>query len=84
VDGARDSSWRRRCFTRLYLATKHSQVGVNVDGLAYPLHHPMICGCQTRGHGFPSGAALSHRTAVGGGTFPWGGGVKATRFGYLM
>jgi hypothetical protein len=36
VDDARDGSWKR-CFTAwIYLATKTSHVGVNVDGLAFP------------------------------------------------
>jgi hypothetical protein len=48
VDGAWDGSWRRRCFTRLYLAAKASHVGIDVDGLAYPLHHPIVSGCQKR------------------------------------
>jgi hypothetical protein len=34
---------------RLYLVSKTSHVGVDVDGLAYPLHHPMVCSHQTRG-----------------------------------
>jgi hypothetical protein len=38
------------------------------------MHRPMFCGRQTRGHGFVSGATLSHRVAVGGGIFP--GGAK--------
>jgi hypothetical protein len=25
--------------------------GVNVDGLAFPLHRPMTCSCQARGQG---------------------------------
>jgi hypothetical protein len=57
-----------RC--RLYLAAKPSHVGVDVDGLAYPLHLPTVCSHQMRGHGFLSGTALSCRTAVGGGAFP--------------
>jgi hypothetical protein len=45
VDGARDDS-RRGCFTVcLYLEAKPSHVGVDVGGLAYPLHHPMVCSC---------------------------------------
>jgi hypothetical protein len=49
VDGARDDSWRG-CFTVwLYMAVKPSHMGVNMDGLAYPLHHPMVCSCQMRG-----------------------------------
>jgi hypothetical protein len=27
---------------RLYLAAKPSHAGVDVDGKAYPLHHPMV------------------------------------------
>jgi hypothetical protein len=49
VDDARDGSWRR-CFTAwLYLATKTSHVGVDVDELASPLHHPIACSRQMRG-----------------------------------
>jgi hypothetical protein len=49
VDDAWDGSWRR-CFTTwLYLAAKPSQVGVDVDGIAYPLHHPTAYCRQTRG-----------------------------------
>jgi hypothetical protein len=55
---------------RLYLVVKPSHVGVDVDGLANPLHHPTTCSHQMRGQGFLPCAALSHRTAVGGGTFP--------------
>jgi hypothetical protein len=54
---------------RLYLVAKPSHVGVDVDGLAYPLHHPMTCSCQSRGQGFLSGTALSHCAVVGGDTF---------------
>jgi hypothetical protein len=59
------ASWHR-----LYLAAKPSHVGVYVDALACPLHHPMACGCQTRGHGFLSGATLSHHAAVSGAAIP--------------
>jgi hypothetical protein len=45
--------------------------GVNVDGLAYPLHLPTACSCQLRGQSFLSGASLSHHAAVGGAPF-WG------------
>jgi hypothetical protein len=58
------ASWRQ-----FYLAAKPSHMSVNVDGLAYPLHHPTVCICQTRGQGFLSGAALSHRVAVDSGAF---------------
>jgi hypothetical protein len=42
VDDARDGSWRLRCFAQLYLAAKLSYVGVDVDGLACPLHCPTV------------------------------------------
>jgi hypothetical protein len=59
VDDAQDGSWRR-CFTvLLYLAAKPAHVGVDVDGLACPLHRPMACGHKTRGHGLLPGAVLS-------------------------
>jgi hypothetical protein len=49
VDDAWDGSWRH-CFAMLvYLVAKPVDVGVDVDGLAYPLHHPMTCGRQSRG-----------------------------------
>jgi hypothetical protein len=35
--------------TLLYLAAKPAHVGVDVDGLAYPLHCLMACSHQTRG-----------------------------------
>jgi hypothetical protein len=74
VEGARDGSWRRRSFAQIYLAAKPSNVGVNVDGLAYPLHHPTVCGHQMRVQSFLSGAALDHHAVVGSGAFP--GGAK--------
>jgi hypothetical protein len=40
-----------------------------VDMLAYPLHRPMVCDHQMRGHSFLSDAAPSHRTVVGGDAF---------------
>jgi hypothetical protein len=60
-----DNASRRR----LYLAAKPSHVGVNVDGLACPLHRPTICSCQARGQGFQSGVALSRHATVGSGAF---------------
>jgi hypothetical protein len=60
----------------LYLAAKLSHVGVDVDGLACPLHHPITCSRQMRGESFLSGTTLSHRVAVGGGAFP--GDVKSS------
>jgi hypothetical protein len=60
VDDSRDGSWRRCFAALLYLATKPAHVGIDVDGLAYPLHRPMACGCQTRGQGLLPGTALSY------------------------
>jgi hypothetical protein len=74
VNGARDGSWRHRCFTQLYLAAKPSHMGVDVDGLACSLHCLTVCDRQTKGYDFLSGVALSHHTAVGGGAFL--GGAK--------
>jgi hypothetical protein len=54
---------------RIYLAAKPSHVGVDVDGLACPLHRHTVCNHQTRGQGFLSGAALSRCAAVYGGAF---------------
>jgi hypothetical protein len=65
VDGARDGSWRRRCFAWLYLAANPSHVGVNVEGLACPLHPPTVYDRQMRGQSFLSGTAPSCRTVVG-------------------
>jgi hypothetical protein len=48
VAGVRDGSWGRIYFTELYLAAKPSHVGVDVDGLAYLLHHSTVYGKQTR------------------------------------
>jgi hypothetical protein len=48
VDDAQDDSWRR-CFTVwLYMAAKPSHVGVDVDGLACPLHRPTAYSRQMR------------------------------------
>jgi hypothetical protein len=75
VDGAQDGSWRHHCLARLYLAAKLAHVRVDVDGLACPLHHPMMCGYQMRGQSFLLGAAYPimlqwmvapFRTRVGG------------------
>jgi hypothetical protein len=38
----------------LYLAVKPSHMGVEVDGLAYPLHRPMTCSYHPRGQGLPA------------------------------
>jgi hypothetical protein len=60
VDDARDSSWRRWFTSLLYLDAKSSHVGVDVDRLACPLHHPMAYNCQMRGHGLLPSVVLSH------------------------
>jgi hypothetical protein len=59
------ASWQR-----LYLAARPSLMGVHVDTLVYPLHRPMTCSHQTRGHVFLLGVALSHHVVVGGGASP--------------
>jgi hypothetical protein len=51
---------------RLYLAAKPSHLGVDVYGLAFPLHHPTVYSHQMRGQGFSSGTTLSHHAVVGG------------------
>jgi hypothetical protein len=45
----------------LYLVAKPSHIGggVDVDGLAYPLHRPMVCSCQVRGQDLLLGVVLS-------------------------
>jgi hypothetical protein len=44
---------------RLYLTVTPSHVGVDVDRLAYPLHHPTVHSCQMKGQGLLLGAILS-------------------------
>jgi hypothetical protein len=56
-----------RCWP--YLVAKSSHTGVDVNGLACPLHHPMACSRQIRGQCFLPGTVLSRRAAVGGGAF---------------
>jgi hypothetical protein len=46
-----------------YLAAKPSSVGVDVDGLSYPLHRPTTNGCQTRVHNSLYDAALFYLVA---------------------
>jgi hypothetical protein len=48
VDDAQDGSWRHCFVALLYLANKPAHVGVDVDGLACPLHRPMARGRQMR------------------------------------
>jgi hypothetical protein len=69
-----------RC--RLYLVAKTSHVGVNVNGLACPLHRPMAHSRQMRGQGFLSGVVLSCHVAVGSGAFF--GGCEAPKIGYSV
>jgi hypothetical protein len=47
-----------------YLVAKPSHTGVDVDGLAYPLHQPTICSYQMRGHGLLLSVVLSLQWAV--------------------
>jgi hypothetical protein len=61
VDDARDNSWRDSFTMWLYLTAKPSHMGVDVDGLTYPLHRPMIRSCQTRGQGLLPSVILSCR-----------------------
>jgi hypothetical protein len=56
-------------------------VGVDVDGLAYPLHRPTACGRQMRGQGCLSGDVLSRRCS---GQWRLFGGYEAPGFGYLV
>jgi hypothetical protein len=50
-----------------YLVSNPSHARVDVDGLAYPLHHSTTCSHQTRGQGSLPGAVLSRHVAVDGG-----------------
>jgi hypothetical protein len=63
VDSDRDGSWRHHCFTRFYLATKHSHVGVDVFIPVCRLHHHITYGCQTRAHGTLTDATLLYLIA---------------------
>jgi hypothetical protein len=74
VDDARDGSWRHYFTVWLYLAAKPSHVGVDMDGLAYPLHRLTACSYQ------PS-VVSSHRCS-GGGASP--GDVRAWIFGGVL
>jgi hypothetical protein len=65
----------------LYLATKPSHVGANVDGLACSLHRPLFCNHQRGGQCCLTGDALSRRTMVDGGAFLRGGGMGAKPLG---
>jgi hypothetical protein len=59
LDDGLDGSWRRCFLAALYLAGKPAHVGVDVDGLAYPMHCPTTSGCQTIGQGLLLGVVLS-------------------------
>jgi hypothetical protein len=50
-----------------YLAAKPYYMGVDVDGLACPLHHSTAYSRQKRGQCLLSGTALSRQVVVGGG-----------------
>jgi hypothetical protein len=60
VNDAQDCSWRRCFMALLYLAAKPAHVGVDLHGLAYPLHSPMAYSRQTRGQGLLLCVVLSH------------------------
>jgi hypothetical protein len=81
VDDAQDGSWRRRFVAWLYLAAKPSHVGVDVDELACPLHHPTACSCQMRGQGLLRGTILSHHCS---GRWRLSGDVNPPGLGYLV
>jgi hypothetical protein len=68
----------RRC---IYFAAKPPHVGVDVDGLAYPLHRPMACSHQTRGQCLLPNAVLSHCCS---GLWCLSRGCEAPRLGYLV
>jgi hypothetical protein len=69
-------SWRDSFTMWLYLTAKPSHVGVDVDGLAYTLHHPMVCCCQTWGQDLLPGIVLSSHC---GGRWHLSGDVKPPR-----
>jgi hypothetical protein len=51
-----------RCWP--YFVAKSSHVGVDVDELVCPMHHPMTYNHQTRGQGFLPGVVLSQRVVA--------------------
>jgi preprotein translocase subunit Sec63 len=74
VDDARYDSSR-------YLTAKPSHVGVNVNGLAYPLHQHMVCSFQMKGYGLMLGVVLSYRCS---GWWRFSEDVKQPGRRYLM
>jgi hypothetical protein len=81
VDDALYGSWRHCFVALLYLTAKPTHVRDNMDGIAYPLHHPMACGHQTRGQGLLPGVVLSRHYS--GAVAPFNG-CEAPRLGYLV
>jgi hypothetical protein len=81
MDDVRDDSWRGTFMVWIYLVAKPSHVGVDVDGLAYPLHCPTFHSCQMRGHGLPPGVVLSCHCSR---RWRLSGDVKLRRLGYLV
>jgi hypothetical protein len=55
--------------------------GVDVDGLAFPIHRPTVHSCQMRGQGLLPGAILSYRCS---GRWHLSGDVKLPERRYLM
>jgi hypothetical protein len=81
VVGARDDSWRGHFTVWLYLAAKPSHMGVDVDGLACPMHWHMVRSCQTRGQCLLPGVVLS---CCCSGRWRLSGDVKLPGHRYLM
>jgi hypothetical protein len=81
VDGAWDDSWRGHFTVWLYLAAKPFHMGVDMDGLACPLHRHKVCSCQTRGRDLMSGVILS---CCCSGRWHLSGDVKLLGRRYLM
>jgi hypothetical protein len=81
VDDARDGNWRCCFMALLYLAATPAHMGVDVEGLAYPLHRHVAYGRQTRGQGLLPGAVLSCRCNGAVAHFQ---GCEAPGLGYLV
>jgi hypothetical protein len=65
----------------LYLAAKPSHMGVDVDGLACPMHRPTVYSFQTRGQSCLLGAVLSYCC---NGWWRLSGGCEAPGLRYLV